>query len=58
MLRNHGTSWYFLCKNQWTSQKDASKKLGVVKGDAGEIVSSKLQAVSKGNPGISTFTSV
>jgi hypothetical protein len=34
------------------------KNLSVVKGEAGESVSTKLQAVSKRNPGFSTFTSV
>jgi hypothetical protein len=37
--------------------KSASEKLGVVKGAAGESVSTMLQAVTK-NPGFSTFTSV
>jgi hypothetical protein len=38
--------------------KIASEKLSVVKGEAGENVSTKLQAVSKRKPGFSTFTSV
>jgi hypothetical protein len=36
--------------------KNASEKLNVVKGEAGESVSTKLQAVLKRNPGFSTFT--
>jgi hypothetical protein len=38
--------------------KNASEKFSVVKGEAGESVSTKLQAVLKRNPGFSTFTSV
>jgi hypothetical protein len=37
--------------------KNASEKFSVVKGEAGESVSTKLQAVVKRNPGFSTFTS-
>jgi hypothetical protein len=37
---------------------DSSGKLNVVKGEAGESVSTKLQAVLKRNPGFSAFTSV
>jgi hypothetical protein len=38
--------------------RNASEKLGVVKGDIGESVSTTSQAVSKTNTGFSTFTSV
>jgi hypothetical protein len=38
--------------------KNASDKLSVVKGEAGESASTMLQAVLKRNPGFSTFTSV
>jgi hypothetical protein len=38
--------------------KNASEKLSAVKGEAGESVSTKLQAVLKRNPGFSAFTSV
>jgi hypothetical protein len=38
--------------------KNASEKLIVVKGEAGESVSTKLQVVLKRNPGFFTFTSV
>jgi hypothetical protein len=38
--------------------KSASEKLSVVKGEAGESVSTKLQVVLKRNPGFLTFTSV
>jgi hypothetical protein len=38
--------------------KNESEKLSVVNGEAGEIVSTKLQAVLERNPGYSTFTSV
>jgi hypothetical protein len=38
--------------------KNASEKLSVVKGDSGESVSTKLQAVPKKIPGFPTFTSV
>jgi hypothetical protein len=38
--------------------KNTSEKLSVVKGEAGESVSTKLQAVLRRNPGFSTFTSV
>jgi hypothetical protein len=38
--------------------KSASEKHSVVEGEAGESVSTKLQAVLKRNPGFSTFSSV
>jgi hypothetical protein len=38
--------------------KNASEKLSVVKGEAGDSESTKLQAVLKRNHGFSTFTSV
>jgi hypothetical protein len=38
--------------------KNASEKIKVVKGKAGESVSTKMHAVLKRNPGFSTFTSV
>jgi hypothetical protein len=38
--------------------KNASEKLSVVKGEAGESVSTKMQAVLKRNSGFSTFISV
>jgi hypothetical protein len=38
--------------------KNATDKLSAVKEEAGEGVSTKLQAVVKRNPGFSTFTSV
>jgi hypothetical protein len=38
--------------------KNASEKLSVVKGEAGESVSNKLQATLKRSPGFSTFTCV
>jgi hypothetical protein len=36
--------------------KNATEKLSVLKGEADEIVATKLQAVLKRNPGFSTFT--
>jgi hypothetical protein len=38
--------------------KNASEKLSVVKGEAGESVFTKLHVVLKRHPGILTFTSV
>jgi hypothetical protein len=38
--------------------KNASEKLSVVKGEADESVSAKLQAVLKRAPGFATFTNV
>jgi hypothetical protein len=38
--------------------KNASEKLSVVKWEAGESVSTKLQGVLERNPGFSAFTSV
>jgi hypothetical protein len=40
------------------TMKNASEKLSVVKKEAGESVSTKLQALLKRNPGFSSFTSV
>jgi hypothetical protein len=45
-------------KSQRLLMKIASNKLSVVKGEAGENVSTKLQAMLKRNPGFSAFTSV
>jgi hypothetical protein len=53
-FRNPGTS----SARIYVHNEKCKRKLSVVKGEAGESVSTKLHAVLKRNPGISAFASV